>query len=46
MRNTVPVEDLLLLLRADAVVLEEEVEEGALGFFERGIGASLEVAKV
>lgn len=43
---TVPVEDLLLLLGTNAVVLEEEVEERALGLFERGIGASLEVAKI
>nr|POE56750.1 hypothetical protein CFP56_33722 [Quercus suber] len=45
-RHAVPVEDLLLFLRADAVVLVEEVEEGALGLLERGIGAGLEIAQV
>lgn len=46
MRNTVPVEDLLLFLGADAVVLVEEVKEGALGLFERGVVASLEIAEI
>lgn len=46
MRNAVPVEDLLLFLRANAVVLVEEIEEGALGFFEGGIGSSLQVSQV
>lgn len=45
-RYAVPVEDLLLLLGADAVVLVEEIEECALGLLERSIGAGLEVAQV
>lgn len=46
MRNAVPVEHLLLLLCANAVVLVEEVKEGALGFLEGCVGASLEVSEV
>jgi len=46
MWNAVPVEDLLFLLCANTVVLVEEIEERALGFFERGIGARFEVAQV
>lgn len=46
MGNAVPVKDLLLLLGADTVILVEEVEELALGFFERGVGAGFEVSKV
>ncbi len=46
MRDTVPVEDFLLLLRPNAVVLVEEVEEGTLGFFQRCIGTRLEVAQI
>lgn len=46
MRDAIPVEDLLLLLCPDAVVLVEEVEKGALGLFERGIGTGLEVSQV
>lgn len=42
-RYTVPVEDLLLLLRADTVVLVQEVEEGALGLFQRCIGTGLQI---
>lgn len=42
----VPVEDLLLLLRADAVVLVEEVKEAALGLLKGRVGAGLEVAQV
>lgn len=44
--NAVPVKDLLLLLCADAVVLVEKVEEGALGLLERGVGAGFEVAQI
>lgn len=44
--DAVPVEDLLLFLRSDAVVLVQEVKKRALGFFERRIGAGLEVAQV
>ena len=46
MGDAVPVEDLLLLLGADTIVLVEKVEESALGLFQRGIGARLEVAQV
>ena len=46
MRHAVPIEDLLLLLGADAVVLVEEIEEGAFRFFERRVGSSLEVAQI
>ena len=46
MRYAVPVEDLLLLLGANAVVLVEEVEERAFRLLERGIGAGFEVAQV
>lgn len=44
--HAVPVKDFLLLLGADAVVLVQEVEELALGLFEGGIGAGLEVSEV
>lgn len=43
MGHAVPVKDLLLLLCANAIILVEKVEKGALGFFEGGIGARLEV---
>ena len=46
MRHAVPVEDLLLLLCSYAVVLVQEVEESALGFFERGIGTRLQVSQI
>jgi hypothetical protein len=46
MGDAVPIEDLLLLLRSDTVVLVEEVEESALGLFQRGIGSRLEIAQV
>lgn len=46
MRHAVPIEYLLFLLSADAVVLVQEVEEWALGFFERGIGSGLEVSQI
>jgi hypothetical protein len=39
--HAVPVEDLLLLLCPDAVVLIEEIEKGAFGFFECRIGVEL-----
>lgn len=44
--HAVPVEDLLLLLGPDAVVLVEEVQEAALGLFQRGIGAGLQVSQI
>jgi len=44
--DTIPVEDLLLLLGADAVVLVQKVEKGTLWFFERSISARLEVSQV
>lgn len=46
MRYAVPVEDLLLLLSADAVVLVQEVEEGAFRLFQRSVSARLEVSQV
>lgn len=46
MWHAVPVEHLLLLLRADAVVFVEKVEERALGLLEGGISARLEISKV
>lgn len=46
MRNAVPVKDLLLLLGTDAVVLVEKVEELALGLFQRGISAGLEISQI
>ena len=46
MWHTIPVEYLLLLLRPDAIVLVHEVEEWALGFLERCVGAGLEVAQI
>ena len=46
MRDAVPVEHLLLLLRSDAIVLIHEVEEWALWLLERCIGARLEVAQI
>lgn len=42
----VPVEHFLLLLCANALVLEEQVEERALWFFEAGICARLEISEV
>lgn len=46
MWHTVPVENLLLLLRPYAIVLIHEVEEGALWLFEGRIGAGLEIAQI
>lgn len=46
MWHAVPVKDLLLLLRADAVVLVQEVEERALWLLERSISTRLEVSQV
>lgn len=46
MRNAVPVENLLLLLRSDAVVLVKEIEKRAFGFLEGRIGAGFQVAQV
>lgn len=46
MGHAVPIEDLLLLLGSDAVVLIEEVEKGALGLFQRGIGTRLEISQI
>lgn len=46
MGNAVPEEDLLLLLCADAIVLVEEVEEGALWFFQGCVVAGLEVTEI
>lgn len=46
MWDAVPVENLLLFLGPNAVVFVQEIQERALGFFERGIGAGFEVAQV
>ena len=46
MWHAVPVEDLLFLLCANAVVLVEKIQEATLWLFERGIGARLQVAQV
>jgi hypothetical protein len=46
MGHTVPVEDLLLLLCADAVVLVKEVKERALGLFKRRICTRFQVAQI
>lgn len=46
MRYAVPVEDLLLFLRPNAVVFVHEVKEGALGLLQGRIGARLQVAQV
>lgn len=46
MWHAVPVEHLLLLLSPDAVVLVEEVEEGALGLFQRSIRAGFQVSQI
>jgi hypothetical protein len=45
-RNAVPVEHFLLLLRSYAVVLVEEVKEWTLGLLKRSVCARLEIAKV
>jgi hypothetical protein len=44
--HAVPVKDLLLLLGANAVVLVQEVEEGAFRLFERSVSARLEVSQI
>ena len=46
MWDAVPVEDLLLLLRANAIVLVEVVQEWTFGLLKRSVGASLEIAQV
>ncbi len=46
MGHTVPVEYLLLLLRADAVVFVHKVKERTLGLFEGRICARFEVAQI
>jgi hypothetical protein len=45
-RNTVPVENLLLLLGTDAVVLVQEIQERALGLLQGGISPGLEVSQI
>lgn len=44
--HAVPVEDLLLLLCANAVVLVQEIKESALGLLQRCIGTRLQVAQI
>ena len=46
MRDGEPIKDFLFLLRSDAVVLVEEVEELGFGFFEGSVGAGLEISKI
>lgn len=46
MWHAVPVEHLLLLLSSDAVVLVQEVEEWALGLFQRSVCSGLQVSQV
>ena len=46
MWHAIPVKDLLLLLCSDTVVLVHKVEEWALRFLERCIGARLKVAQI
>lgn len=46
MRYTVPIEDLLLLLRTYAVVLVEKVKKWTLWVLQRGITAGFEVSEV
>lgn len=45
-RHAVPVEHLLLLLRPDAVVLVEEVQEPTFGLLQSRISAGLEIAQI
>jgi len=45
-RHAVPIKDLLLLLSANAVVLIQEVQEGAFGFLERSVSSRFEIAKI
>ena len=46
MRNAVPIEYLLLLLRPNTVILVQEIEESTLGLFQRRICAGFEIAQV
>jgi hypothetical protein len=46
MWHAVPVKDLLLLLRSDAVVLVEEVKERALWLLEGRVVAGFEVSQI
>lgn len=46
MRYTVPVENLLLLLRSNAIVLVKEVKERTFRLLQRGIGTGFQVAQV
>ncbi len=46
MGDAVPIEDLLLLLRADTIVFVHKVKEGTFGFFERRICARFKVAQI
>lgn len=46
MRDTVPEEDLLLLLRPDAAVSEEELQKVRLGLLEDGISPRLQVTQI
>lgn len=46
MGYAVPVEDLLLLLGANAIVLVEEIQEARLGLLEGGIGARFQIPQI
>lgn len=46
MRDTVPVEHLLLLLRANAIIFVQKIQKRALGLFEGRIGAGFEVSQI
>lgn len=46
MRHTVPVEDLLLFLRSNAVVLVKKIKKGALGLLKGSIAPRFQVSQV
>jgi hypothetical protein len=46
MRNAIPIENFLLLLRSDAVVLVEEIEERTFRLFQGCICSRLEIAEI
>ena len=46
MWHTVPIENLLLFLRSYTIVFVHEIQEWALWFFQRCIGAGFQVAQV
>ena len=42
----IPVKDLLLLLRTDALVLEQQIQERAFGFLQARVDARLEIPQI